>query len=153
MNTDDPILGALKDSGDCLEGSLKHNGKDVPISMDADGAQVAELISLARDVATRLGAIDADARRCASDKLLDVYNDSWRSYIEVGDDGKNREVSGTILDSTAFREGLSLASVSVLGSGVVTLYYHDGGMFAGHSVMVESFEGTDFSDASTQLFG
>ena len=81
---------------------------------------------------------EPEYRRAAASRLLDLYNRSWRD--------------GEALDLDNFMRRLSVSSISIapleLGA---TLYYADGGLFAGH--FIEVFLDTDFSFSNVQLAG
>ena len=93
------------------------------------GVEVALAVSrgalvYAARVAPGLDGHDRAARDGAVAALLAVKNESWREPGEP-------EVT-----AVRFREALALESVVVYADGVVELYYADGGLFWGHTVVV-----------------
>jgi hypothetical protein len=99
-----------------------------------------------------LDALEAKARVVAADKLLVVYNHSWRVFSRARADGSTEEVVNPELTSTQFSQQLILGSLAVTGS-MIEFRFEDNRLFAGHSVFVTSFDGTGFTDTDAELFG
>ena len=57
------------------------------------------------------------------------------------------------LSEAEFEKKLSLNAVNVTGDRMIDFFYDDERMFWGHSVVVNSLNGIDFSEARAELFG
>jgi hypothetical protein len=110
-------------------------------------------LNLAAEVVGRLDGLDKLAKRIAVADLRGIYNDDWREYDQVQPDGSVRTVSNPPLSEAEFEKKLSLNEVDVTGDQMIDFFYDNEKMFAGHSVVVNSLSGLDFSDASAELFG
>jgi len=119
-------------------------GRRIEVSIDCAELDPAEAIHKSRHiyiaVAHRARAQDYDGS--IASKLLPLCNRSWRD--------------GEALDAAAFIQRIGLQSISIapleLGKDCcATLYYHDGGLFAGH--LIEVFLDADFAFSNAQLAG
>jgi hypothetical protein len=104
-------------------------------------------------VARRLPELDKLAKRTATADLRETYNDGWNEYDEAQEDGSFKRVSNPKLSEAEFEAKLSLNAVNVTGEGMINFFYDDERMFWGHSVVVNSMKGTDFSKAHAEIFG
>ena len=113
-------------------------GHSITVNIDSAGIASGEAIQKARAIYSVVAPREPEYRRAAASRLLDLYNRSWRD--------------GEALDLDNFMRRLSVSSISIapleLGA---TLYYADGGLFAGHCI--EVFLDTDFSFSNVQLAG
>lgn len=57
------------------------------------------------------------------------------------------------LSEAEFEAKLTLIAVNITGDQMVEFFYDDENMFWGHTVIVNSMIGTDFSDAHAEIFG
>ena len=89
----------------------------------------------------------------ASRDLREGYNDGWNEYDEAQDDGSFKMVSNPKLSEAEFEAKLTLNAVNVTGDGMIDFFYDDQRMFWGHSVFVNSLNGTDLSEARAEMFG
>jgi hypothetical protein len=71
--------------------------------------------------------------------------------------GVIKRTEGDLIDGVVseaeFEKKLSLNAVNVTGNQMIHFFYDDSGMFWGHSVVVNSLNGIDFSEARAELFG
>jgi hypothetical protein len=65
---------------------------------------------------------------------LDNYNDKWRAE------------DAPILSSDEFGKRLRLTHLGFLSRDSVDAFYDDDGMFGGHSLIAQSFDGEEFTD-------
>ena len=91
----------------------------------ADRDEARELVDVAGRLIRDLNAFDGRCKQFAAQRLLDLKNRTWRDADEA-------TVSGG-----RFTALISLESVSIDLQGRVTAYYDDGGMFGGHTVVVD----------------
>lgn len=91
----------------------------------ADSDEATELIEVARRLIQDLSATDRRCKDFAAQRLLDLKNRAWR---EAGE--------GALMEGQ-FTALISLESVSIDPLRRATAYYDDGGMFGGHTVVVE----------------
>ncbi|MBN8579512.1 MAG: DUF2262 domain-containing protein [Anaerolineae bacterium] len=69
----------------------------------------------------------------ASDDLLAIFNENWNN-------------EGTI-NSSAFQNRLILEAIILYPDGEAEIYYNDGNMFLGHTVIVKMSEDGKFTEA------
>ena len=150
---DDPVLGTLREEEGRLEGEVPFAGKPVSLRVDPDNGDINDALATARGIVSSLADIDRKARQAAAAKLLDKYNDGWRTYEEVAEDGKLVDVENPVLSREEFMARLSLYAVNVMGKESCDLFYNNEGMFWGHSVVVGFFDPPHFEDIHVQLFG
>lgn len=137
----DEALGALAWNGDLgwWEGQAElAPGRHVTVSIsvedeETDAEPTAE-IRHARRVLSRLPEQEPEARQLAADELLGIYNEEWN------DDGDP-------LSEDEFMARLTLEDVGVLADGSAELFYKDGGLFAGHAVLVSINADGNLDDA------
>jgi len=72
-------------------------------------------------------------RQKACDELLSIYNRSWNE--------------GEPIDAETFMNLLSLESIRLYPDGSTEIYFDDGGLFWGHTVIVSLSKDGDFYDA------
>lgn len=152
----DPILGTLvpdeRFSG-ALNGVICHRGKTVKLHVEPDGENLTIAIALAQALVKSLDTLDQKAREHATTELLDTYNANWREFEKAREDGTFITISNPQLTRTEFMTRLELESLEVTGNDTCSFCYADGGLFAGHAIFVESFDGEKFSDFHASLFG
>jgi len=136
-----------------LTGSLDFDNRQVSLRVDPDDATIEECLASAARAVDALSALDRHAREAAARSLLAKYNDGWRRYSTMTEDGKFVDVESPVLTAPAFMARLKLTSLEALGANTCTLLYDDDRLFAGHSVEVTSFDGLSFTDVSVQLLG
>jgi hypothetical protein len=136
-----------------LTGVVSFSGRTVALIIEPDGAPTEVVMDLASRAVDALGELDSLARQVAAKRLLTEYNLSWREFIRVDPGGQDVAVSGLELEERDFMSRLKLTSVVATGDCCLTLSYDDDHMFAGHSVVVTSFDGLEFADAHAGIFG
>jgi len=87
----------------------------------------------ARAAFTRVVAERAAFARKAADDLLAVHNESWHHYENTPP-----------LTSEQFQARLTLESIHIRSSGSATVYYDDGDLFWGHTIIVEQADDRNF---------
>jgi hypothetical protein len=105
----------------------------------ADRVRANTLIDVARRLLHNLDTIDRNCKQLAADRLLDLKNRGWR---EPGEE---------IISEGRFTASIRLESVSIDSQGGATAYYHDGGLFGGHTIVIEL--GTDHVPTDAVLAG
>ncbi|MCI0643189.1 MAG: DUF2262 domain-containing protein [Gemmataceae bacterium] len=132
---------------------IEYDLRKIKIQIIPDVQPFETTLKIAADVITRLEELDNVAKRIIVADLRDCYNSAWSEYDEVQEDGSLKTVSNPQLSESEFEKKLSLIGVDVIGNSGVDFFYDDSGLFAGHSVVVISLNGTDFSDARAEFFG
>ena len=150
---DDPVLGTLHEEEGRLEGEVPFAGNAVSVRVDPDNGDINDALATARGLVSSLADVDRKAKEAAADKLLDKYNNGWRTYDEVAEDGTLVNVENPVLSGEEFMARLSLYAVNVTGKDTCDLFYNNEGMFWGHSIVVGSFDASHFADIHVQLFG
>ena len=130
-------------------GSYPFKGGIIKLLVDPEGSDLERALQLARLACKRLLLLDEEARKVAAKELTSTYNDSWRSYMR----GDGAEVINPSLTEADLASKLSLCSISIEGPENCSLRYSDNGLFAGHSIFVEYFDGGKFADAWATLYG
>jgi hypothetical protein len=153
MAIEDPVLGTLREEGPRLDGGFLHEGKPLSLGLYPDGEDVSETIETARKLVSSVHAIDAKARDAVVAKLLSTYNENWRNSEEVDDDDNLVSVEDPVLSGEEFLTRISLYAINVTGSNTCDLFYNDGDMFGGHSIVVGSFDARKFEDLDVRLYG
>ena len=138
---------------DTLIGAVPFGGRMVALIIVPDGSTSEAVMVSASCAVDTLAAFDSLARKVAAKKLLPEYNSSWRRFSRVGPDGRVLEITEPELAEHDFIVRLTLTSLEAVGDSCLTLGYDDDQMFAGHSVLVTSFDGVRFADAHAELFG
>ncbi len=151
----DPVLGQMDEDHQIkgrLVGHVSFENRNIELSVDPDGEPLEESLNTARTLSKSLISLDKKARSVASRDLLNEYNESWRRYSITSDDGTVKDVENPVLTPEAFEAKILLSSVDVSGKMLI-FCYADQGLFAGHSIFVEAFDGLPFKDANATLSG
>lgn len=90
-------------------------------------------MGLGRRAISWLREHEPDCRDAAADYLLEIHNDAWNE--------------GPLTDRDTFVERMRLESIVVDPTSERTLYYHDGGLFWGHSIVVPVLPDEAFGEA------
>lgn len=150
------ILGEVELSGGHpfdATATIQYGSRNIKVGISRDDQALETTLKLAAEVVRRLPELDGLAKRVAVADLRETYNNGWNEYDEVQEDGSLETVSNPHLSENEFAAKLSLKAVNVTGEQMVDLFYDDEGMFWGHSVVVNSLNGTDFSQAHAEIFG
>ena len=133
--------------------TIRYGSRDIRFGISRDGQPLETALRLAADAVSRLAELDKLAKHVASRDLREGYNDGWNEYDEAQDDGSFKAVSNPKLSEAEFEAKLTLNAVNVTGDAMIDFFYDDERMFWGHSVFVNSLNGTDFSEARAEIFG
>jgi hypothetical protein len=150
------ILGEIeRPGGDVIDGvaTIRYGSRELKVQMICDDQPFDTTVQLAAEVVQRLPELDKLAKRVASRDLRQTYNNGWNEYDEAQEDGSLKTVSNPQLSEMEFEAKLSLNAVNVTGDRMIDFFYDDEKMFWGHSVVVISLNGVDFSEARAELFG
>lgn len=150
------ILGEIQRPDDnVFDGvaTVRHGQRDIKIQMDRDDQPFETTLELAAEVVRRLSELDKSAKRIAVADLRETYNAGWNEYDEAQEDGSLKGVSKPQLSEAEFEAKLSLTAVTITGDEMIDFFYEDEGMFWGHSIVVNSLNGVDLSEAHAELFG
>jgi hypothetical protein len=150
------ILGEVNQT-DCrpFDGvaTIRYGSRDVTIGISHDDQPFEITLKLAAEVVSRLAELDMLAKRIAARDLREGYNDGWNEYDEGQEDGSFKRVSNPKLSAEEFEAKLTLTAVNVTGDRMLDFFYDDQRMFWGHSVFVNSLNGTDLTEACAEIFG
>jgi hypothetical protein len=133
--------------------TIRHGSRDIRVGIVRDDQPLETTLNLAAEVVRRLAELDTRAKRVAATGLRKNYNNGWNEYDEAQADGSFKTVSNPELSESEFEAKLSLNAINVTGDRMIDFYYDDEGMFWGHSVVVNSLDGVDFSNAQAELIG
>ena len=132
--------------------TIRYGSRDIKIGISHDDQPFEITLKLATEVASRLSELDKLAKQIATRSLREGYNNGWNEYDEAQEDGSFKPVSNPKLSEAEFEAKLTLNSVHVTGDRMIDFFYDDEGMFWGHSVVVNSLEGTDLTEAHAEIF-
>jgi hypothetical protein len=133
--------------------TIRHGSRAIKVGITRDDQPLETALNLAAEVVRRLAELDKLAKRIAVTDLRETYHNGWNEYDEAQEDGSFKAVSNPQLSEAEFEAKLSLNAVNITGDRVIDFFYDDEGMFWGHSVVVNSLDGIDFSKARAELFG
>jgi uncharacterized protein (TIGR03067 family) len=133
----DKVLGTLKweDNFEWWSTKVKIGSGFADLSINArpNGKNLKAMLKLGQQFVQWLRKHEVKAREFAAEWLLDLHNDSWNE--------------GRSTSRSAFIKRMKLGSV-VLSTNGATLYYRDGGLFWGHSILVNVTKRLAFKDAN-----
>lgn len=153
---DHPTLGLLKPKdtdGNSYEGEIKSEGYKVALNIELDSAVQAEVFKFVESVVSYISSLDVKAKSIIGRDLLETYNSGWNEFDEVQKDGSTKTIVNPKLDSEQFTNQFELGSINVSGIDCIEFWYKPNELFWGHSVFVTSFDGIEFNDSNTQMFG
>src|SRR5262249_52030960 len=133
--------------------TIRYDQREIKVQMSRDDQPFETTMSLAAEVVRHLPELDKLAKRVAVADLRETYNNGWNEYDEVQEDGTLEAVSNPQLSEGEFEGKLSLTAIVVTGDRMIDFFYDDERMFWGHSIVVNSRNGIDFSKAHAELFG
>jgi hypothetical protein len=133
--------------------TICYGSRDVKVGMSGDDQTIETTLQLAGEVVRRLPELDKAAKRIATRDLREGYNEGWNEYDEAQEDGSFKMVSHPKLSEAEFEAKLSPIAVNVTDDRLIDFFYDNERMFWGHSAVVTSLNGTDFSEAHAELFG
>ena len=148
-------LGDIKRENGDADGvaHIRYHDSTVELSIIPDDATFDEALELAESFAKRLDDFDDAAKIIAAAALTGTYNNGWNEYDVVQADGSLQSVSNLELSEAEFAKKLTLVGVNIYGSGLLSLFYDNDGMFWGHSVVVTSMNGLAFTDTTADFVG
>jgi len=132
---------------------VRHASRDIKVGIMRDDQSLETTLTLAAEMVSRLAALDTLAKRAAVRDLRETYNNGWNEYDEAQEDGSFETVSNPELSEAEFEAKLSLNAVNVTGDHLIDFFYDDEDMFWGHSLVVSSRNGLDFSEAHAKISG
>lgn len=131
----DPLVGELRRIDAFSHGrALSVEGREVQLVIETGEGLTPEALAQARRLIVESDDFAERARRDASETLSELKNDTW-----TGNDPP--------LEAARLAQRLSLEACEIAADGVATLYFADGGLFGGHSVVVYLDADGNFSDA------
>lgn len=133
--------------------TIRYDSRGIKVGLSHDDQPFEITLKLAAEIVRRLPELDKLAKRVAARDLRKGYNDGWNVYDEVQEDGSLKEVTNPQLSEEEFEAKLSLNAINVTGDRTIDFFYDDERMFWGHSVFVNSLNGTDLSEAHAEIFG
>jgi hypothetical protein len=134
-NLSDPIVGELRPIDEFSHGrALSVDGREVQLVIETGEGLTPEALAQARNLVGAPDDFAKRARRLAAESLHGLKNETWS-----GDDPP--------LSTAQLEQQLSLEACEIAADGVATLYFDDGGLFGGHSVVVYIDAGGSFVDA------
>jgi hypothetical protein len=138
---EDELLGRLSNNAllpGTLDGSFSYGGRQISVCLTPEKTRLPQCLALARAIVSDITQIDERAKNAATDGMLYLYNESWREYGEIDEDGEYVEVSNPELTEEEFKSRLTLTDVSVYDDRSVSLSYDIDDLFAGHGIVLTS---------------
>lgn len=131
----DPIAGDLRRIDAFSHGrTLTVEGREVQAVVETGEGLTPEALAQARRLVSEPDDFVRRARRHAAESLCELKNQTWS-----GEDPP--------LSATQLALALSLEACEIGADGLATLYFADGGLFGGHSVVVYLDADGHFIDA------
>jgi hypothetical protein len=152
---EDKLLGRLSNNAlfpGNLNGSFAYGGRQIPVHLIPGKTPLPQCLALARAIVSEITQIDDRAKNAATDGMLYLYNENWREYGEIDEDGEHVEVSNPELTEEEFKSRLTLTDISVHGDSSVSLSYDNDDLFAGHEIVLTSVT-TACRNFHVELFG
>ena len=150
---DSELLGKIKIDNGMGTAAITYDGANIRVRIESTSGIFDGPLALAEAVCRKLASIDSEAKTIAAAKLLNNYNENWSEYDEMQSDGSLKTTINPKLSEAEFCAKLVLTEVTAAEDSVVRLTYADSDMFAGHSIIVNSFTGTELENAHVDLFG
>jgi hypothetical protein len=135
---EDPVLGKLTFDKEMnwYAGAVKLGKRDVAVRISLDECDDVEaLIPSAAKWMADLGKHEPAARTFAANRLLELKNSTWREEGEKPHTG------------AAFAAKLGITSVQFSADGDAKLFFADGGLFWGHTIIVSWSAKKGFKEA------
>lgn len=136
-----------------LVGQLSYGTGHVDFVIDPDGEPIEDSLALAASAAGALTDLDRRCKELVAAEYLDSYNTGWRIGEVMRPDGNFERFEKPALSPAEFCEKLELKSFEATGGTLLTFWYDDDGMFWGHSLYVDSFDGALLGDTHVAMFG
>jgi hypothetical protein len=109
-------------------------GLTIPVSVSPNDVALETVLVRAGRTFLRVQQSDASLRQSASEVLLELCNEEWN---------EEEPISGA-----DFVARMAPKELTIDSDGSATLYYDDGDLFWGHSILVEMDDSGVFQDAS-----
>jgi hypothetical protein len=135
----DPLLGDVVPSERwdwAWETELHHEGRTILVHIDPDGEPIDGVLARARMFMASPSSRIAEAFAAVAKEFLESYNIDWRPEGEPE------------LTSAQFVARLTPSCIYFIGPDLVEVMFDDGGLFAGHSLVGQAFDGVVFDSAT-----
>src|SRR5262249_26778923 len=109
-------------------------GHLVNIAVSPEDADLATALKAARRAWDEIREEEIDLRRSAADELLDLHNQEWNDGLPI--------------DAEEFSERMTLESITFFPDGGADLFYHDGGLFGGNTIILGVLADGSFGGAT-----
>jgi Uncharacterized protein conserved in bacteria len=123
----DSVIGLLSfnEQMQNFQANCNVNGKDFTLSIAVnDRSKVLDLLPILRNRFDQLEEMDSVAKNFAAEELIRLKNDSWLEPHEKA------------VTKQSFKTSMSVNHISFTPSGELEMYYDEGGLFWGHSIVV-----------------
>lgn len=127
------------ESDGALEGVFKFHGNEVTVCVDPEDEDIEVTLWLAEKFLSKLEEFEASAKAKLFEEMFGEYNEEWRQEKDP------------ILSEDTFLQKLTLVHIWFLGSDSVDFMYSEDGMFGGHSLIAQSFDGETYTNV--QMYG
>jgi hypothetical protein len=122
-----------------LEGKFDFRGEEVSVAVDPDDEELDVTLWRAKEVLSNLEIFERKAKEKILQECFSSYNDDWRQQ------------DSPVLSEDQFLQRIQLVHIWFLGVDGIDFMYSDGGMFGGHSLISQSFDGENFT--YVQMYG
>ncbi len=99
-------------------------GLSIPVSVSPNDIDLEIVLNLARKTFRSLQQSEPSLRLEATEVLLESHNEEWSD--------------GDPIDNETFASRMTIKELTIDGDGSATLFYDDGNLFWGHSILVET---------------
>ena len=137
MHQQDPIFGELtwEDNLEWWTGHVEvAPGHAIQVALSTTEGELETLLAQARPLLARIRREEADLRRATAEALLELYNTAWNE--------------GAAIDGARFAACITLQAVTFYPDGSAEMFYDDGDLFAGHTLLVSLDAQGNLQDAT-----
>jgi hypothetical protein len=109
--------------------------QDLEIQLSLDECHdLPDLLQFTQSLVQQIQRLDQQAAQYAAEQLLELHNDTWNE--------------GPPITAQEFTRQITLQALTTYPDHSAELYYHDGGLFWGHTILVTLQPGPQFTSAT-----
>jgi len=109
-------------------------GHDIQVALSTTEGELETLLTQARPLLAHIRREETDLRRVTAKTLLELYNTAWNE--------------GAAIDGARLAACITLQAVTFYPDGSAELFYDDGDLFAGHTLLVSLDAQGNLQDAT-----
>lgn len=134
LKPDPEIDGAMK-------GGFRTFTGPVQLHLARKAADDTQAYQLAKTVCGQFSALEQRAKQCATESLLETYNDCWRIYERIHQNGESETVENETLSARGFAMNLVTKALEISDSTSFCFWFDTKELFGGHGILVTFRDG------------